>query len=72
MGLNHVPDPSDDGREVTVFALTLLENQYTIGGEDSAAGLDYLKQVQFSFKEAVGKTLTGRPLPLPAKAGKYL
>lgn len=55
-----------------MFALTLLENQYTIGGEDSAAGLDYLKQVQFSFKEAVGKTLTGRPLPLPAKAGKYL
>ena len=67
----HELDPSDDGREVAMFALTMLRTGYVFGGKNRSAGVDCSGLVTVTYKGAVGKTLTGNAASL-ARQGREI
>lgn len=50
---------SDHGREVTMFALSLLDTGYRFGGKNPEAGLDCSGMVTYVFNRAAGLKVTG-------------
>lgn len=64
-------EPSSDGREVAMVALTLLRTGYVFGGKNRSAGVDCSGLVVVAFKEALGKSLVGNAATL-ARQGREI
>jgi len=50
---------STRGREVVMFAMSLLDTGYRFGGKNPEAGLDCSGMVSYVFRQAVGLRVTG-------------
>jgi Cell wall-associated hydrolases (invasion-associated proteins) len=51
--------PSEQGREVVIFSLSLLDVGYRFGGKNPEAGLDCSGMVAYVFKHAIGYNISG-------------
>ena len=63
------PQVSDQGREVVMFALALIDTGYRFGGKNPAAGLDCSGMVSYVYSHAVGINLEGSAADI-ARAGR--
>lgn len=58
-----LPAPADEsgvkGREVTLFALALIDTGYRFGGKNPEAGLDCSGMVSYIYRQAAGMKLNG-------------
>ncbi|MDR1662678.1 MAG: C40 family peptidase [Azoarcus sp.] len=54
------PPPSALGREVSLYALGLIDTGYRFGGKNPEAGLDCSGMVAYVFRQAAGLKLGGR------------
>lgn len=67
------PTPRDSalGREVALFALSLLDTGYRFGGKNPEAGLDCSGMVAYVFAQAVGLRVAGSAADI-AKRGRRI
>lgn len=61
--------PSERGREVVMFAMSLLDTGYRFGGKNPEAGLDCSGMVTYIFDRAVGLRVRGSAADI-ARLGK--
>jgi cell wall-associated NlpC family hydrolase len=64
------PDPdahSEQGNEVAIYALGLIDTGYHFGGKNPKAGLDCSGMVTYIFNQATGLKLTGSAADLARK-----
>ncbi len=52
-------EPSAQGREVVMFAMSLLDTGYRFGGKNPEAGLDCSGMVSYIFDQAAGLRVAG-------------
>ena len=57
----------NQGNDVVVFALGLVETEYRFGGKNPAAGLDCSGMVSYVFGKAIGLKLTGSAADIAGK-----
>ncbi|HEV7855994.1 MAG TPA: C40 family peptidase [Herminiimonas sp.] len=50
---------SDQGNEVALYALGLIDTDYKFGGKNPEAGLDCSGMVSYIYREAIGVKVTG-------------
>src|SRR5947209_3215142 len=50
---------SDQGNEVALYALGLIDTNYKFGGKNPEAGLDCSGMVSYIYSEAIGIKVTG-------------
>lgn len=55
----HARESSEKGREVTLFALGLIDTGYRFGGKNPEAGLDCSGMVSYIYNKAAGMRLAG-------------
>ena len=60
---------SERGREVVIFALSLMDTGYRFGGKNPEAGLDCSGMVAYIFQRAAGLRVTGSAADI-AKLGR--
>lgn len=65
----HDQPPTDQGREVVIFSLSLLDVGYRFGGKNPEAGLDCSGMVAYVFNHAIGYRIGGSAADI-AKRGK--
>lgn len=59
--INYYPNnhASEQGREIALFSLQLMDTKYTFGGKNPSAGLDCSGLVSYVFKSAINYKLEG-------------
>jgi len=62
-------EPSERGREVVMFAMSLLDTGYRFGGKNPEAGLDCSGMVAYIFDRAAGLRVKGSAADI-ARLGK--
>jgi cell wall-associated NlpC family hydrolase len=65
------PAVSDQGNEVALYALGLIDTGYRFGGKNPDAGLDCSGMVSYVYKEAVGIRITGSAADI-ARRGRQI
>lgn len=58
---------SEKGREVTIYALGLIDTGYTFGGKNPEAGLDCSGMVSYIYGKAAGVKVTGSAADIARK-----
>ena len=53
------PETSERGREITIFALSLIDTGYRFGGKNPSAGLDCSGMVSYIYGQAIGVKVDG-------------
>jgi len=62
--------PTDQGREVVLFALSLLDTGYHFGGRNPEAGFDCSGMVIYIFAQSAGITLSGSAADIARRGAK--
>ncbi len=52
-------ETSERGREITIFALSLIDTGYRFGGKNPSAGLDCSGMVSYIYGQAIGVKVDG-------------